>query len=183
MSAEPTDPPAPKRPREEEEEEELDEMMDVISHMQTCTLYVSTIKLKRPSRLTKESFSRPKTQVDTVLRGDDDSTHTLSGFMLKHGREIFVLPVNFLRRLNKYENFGDSDNDLYCSFPLCEMAEKMSDEFDRERVNGVSLNDTEFSEDEIASVREVLLKRDETGKRINCCRDEGFIEVKKISKV
>ena len=197
----PPPPPPPSKKRKVAKEEEGDdddeaEVEDALSHMMQMTLYTAS-KNVEPSKkgsanrqISPSNFKAPRAEVFSVMREEDESAHSLSGFVVSYGREMFVLPVSWLRKLNAYRGFAYGTRDVYSAFPLGEIARKMSDEHDRdlnESPTG-SDEDAEFGADEIDATRKAFISGRTSGARgeeeedeaSSMCAGEGFIDFKRV---
>lgn len=182
---------------EDADDADMDEVEDVVSHMMQMTLYVASKNTEPPLKkrrggccISASSFRAPRAEVFSVMREEDDAAHALSGFVVSYGREMFVLPVSWLRKLNLYRDFAYGTRDVYSAFPLGEIARKMSDDHD-EDLNACDGrdDDADFSSEEIDAVRRAFVTRrggrgrdddDDFESDKDICTGEGFIDLKKV---
>ncbi|ELU05290.1 hypothetical protein CAPTEDRAFT_199195 [Capitella teleta] len=182
-----------KRQRVDEEDDE-DAAEDAVSHMMQMTLYMASKNVEPPAkgknkRIPPSNFKAPRAEVFSVMREEDESAHSLSGFVVTYGREMFVLPVDWLKSMNAYKDFAYGTKDVYSAFPLGKIAVMMSDDHDRdlnESPDG-SDEDAEFGAEEIDAVRRafITMRRDDDdddvgGGGAGMCDGEGFIEFNKL---
>jgi hypothetical protein len=162
--------------------------------MMQMTLYVASKNVEPPAkqknkRIPPSNFKAPRAEVFSVMREEDESAHSLSGFVVTYGREMFVLPVDWLKSMNAYKDFAYGTKDVYSAFPLGKIAVMMSDDHDRdlnESPDG-SDEDAEFGAEEIDAVRRafITMRRDDDdddvgGGGAGMCDGEGFIEFNKL---
>jgi hypothetical protein len=162
-----------KRPMEEEDDEVSPDPKrvaddDTLAHVENLTLFAGVV-INTPDKkkgVTKADFTDRPPRVEPVKRPEDDRTQTLSGYCLTDGDDIYIIPLDLVRKWTAYDVGARR---IYCPIPLLKTAMAMSLEHDEELSRGISKKDTLYSPEQIEVLRTAFMTED--GRAMG--KDEG----------
>jgi hypothetical protein len=168
-----------KRPLEEDGDEvspdpkRIAHDVDTLAHVENLALFAGVV-VNAPDKkkgVTKADFTDRPPRVEPVKRPEDDRTQTLSGYCLTDGDDIYIIPLDLVRKWTAYDVGARR---IYCPIPLLKTAMAMSLEHDEELSRGISKKDTMYSPEQIEVLRTAFMTED--GRAM--CKDEDTGDTK-----